>query len=104
MNRYESSTPRAALGLTAVAMAAITMATLIVLPAEFDSVDAQLYPVTTARPVASVPIEVAVSPARSDESEAVAHEERVQADRTDLGAQALHANRHRSASRSRADG
>jgi hypothetical protein len=43
MNRYEPSTPRAALGLTAVAMAAITMAALVVLPAEFDSVSADPY-------------------------------------------------------------
>lgn len=40
MNRYESSTPRAALGLTAVAMAAITVMTLVVLPAELGSVSA----------------------------------------------------------------
>jgi len=43
MNRYEPSTPRAALGLTAVAMAGITMAALVVLPAEFDSVSAEPY-------------------------------------------------------------
>jgi len=40
MNHYKPSTPRAALGLTAVAMAAITMAALVVLPAELDSVSA----------------------------------------------------------------
>ena len=43
MNRYEPSTPRAALGLTAVAMAAITLTALVVLPAEFDSLSAAPY-------------------------------------------------------------
>jgi hypothetical protein len=78
MNRYESSTPRAALGLTAVAMAAITMATLIVLPAEFDSVSAEPYTVTAARAATSVPIEVVATPARSEESKAAAREAHAQ--------------------------
>ena len=43
MNHYKPSTPRVALGLTAVAMAAITMAALVVLPAELDSVSADPY-------------------------------------------------------------
>ena len=43
MKRYEPSTPRAALGLTAAAMAAVTLAALVVLPAEFDSVSADPY-------------------------------------------------------------
>jgi len=43
MNRYEPSTPRAALGFIAVAMATITMAALVVLPAELDSVSADPY-------------------------------------------------------------
>jgi hypothetical protein len=48
MKRYEPSTPRAALGLTAVAMAAITMAALVVLPAELDSVSADPYTLAAA--------------------------------------------------------
>jgi len=40
MNRYEPSTPRAALGLTAVGMAAVTLAALVVLPAELETVNA----------------------------------------------------------------
>ena len=43
MNRYEPSIPRAALGLTAVAMAAVTLAALVILPAEFDSLSAAPY-------------------------------------------------------------
>jgi hypothetical protein len=40
MNEYKPSTPRVALGLAAVAMAAFTMGALVVLPAQFDSVSA----------------------------------------------------------------
>ena len=40
MNSYKLSTPRVALGVTATAMAAITMSALVILPAEFDSVRA----------------------------------------------------------------
>ncbi len=43
MDRYEPSTPRAALGLTAVAMAAVTLAALVVLPAELETVNADPY-------------------------------------------------------------
>jgi hypothetical protein len=43
MNRYEPSTPRAALGLAAVAMAAVTLTALVVLPAELDSLSADPY-------------------------------------------------------------
>ncbi len=49
MNRYETSTPRAALGLTAVAMAAVTMVTMVVLPAQFGSVSAQSYTLAVER-------------------------------------------------------
>jgi hypothetical protein len=38
MNGFKFSTPRLALGLTAVAMAAITLSVLVVLPAQLDSV------------------------------------------------------------------
>jgi len=39
MNRYNSSTPRVALGLAAIALAAITLTTAVVLPATLDSAD-----------------------------------------------------------------
>jgi hypothetical protein len=35
-NRYNASTPRIALGLTAIAMSAISMITMVVLPATLD--------------------------------------------------------------------
>ena len=37
MNRYDPSIPRAKLGLTAVAIAAITIAALVALPAKLES-------------------------------------------------------------------
>ena len=40
MNSYEPSTPRAALGLVAIAMAALTVGGLVVLPAELESTTA----------------------------------------------------------------
>ena len=77
MNRYKPSTPRAALGLTAVAMAAITMGTLVVLPAELDSAAAD--PSTLAAKAATkAPIEVAISPARIDVLEVIKLEQHVQ--------------------------
>ena len=39
MNSYRPRTPRAAFGLAAVAMSAITMATMVVLPAELEAAD-----------------------------------------------------------------
>ena len=40
MNRYEPSTPRVALGSIAIAMAAITMGALVVLPAQLEAANA----------------------------------------------------------------
>ena len=62
MNRYESSTPRAALGLAAVAMAVITMGVLVVLPAKFDSVGADPSTLAAAKGATKAPIEGVTSP------------------------------------------
>lgn len=37
MHRYETSTPRVALGITAVAMTALTMGVLVVMPASMEA-------------------------------------------------------------------
>ena len=73
MNSYEPSTPRAAFGLAAVAMAAISIGAMVVLPAKLDSADAVTLAAAKAAPAASsevviipAPIEVAISPARID--------------------------------------
>jgi hypothetical protein len=75
MKRYESSTPRGALGLSAVVMAAITIAALVVLPAQLDSVSAEPYAVATA--ATNVTIESAVTTAPTQAHEVTAHREHV---------------------------
>jgi hypothetical protein len=45
MSRYAPSTPRAVLGLTAVAMATMTVAALVVLPATLDAANVEPYTV-----------------------------------------------------------
>lgn len=59
MNRYETSTPRAALGLTAIAMAVITMGTLVVLPAQLGSVGAQSYTLAAEGSASKGPVDIA---------------------------------------------
>jgi len=49
MNGYKPSTPRAALGMTAVAMAAITLAALVVLPAKLEFVSVDPYTLAAAK-------------------------------------------------------
>jgi len=49
MNRYEPCLPRARLGLTAVAMAVLTMATLVALPAKLESAVAEPHMVVAAK-------------------------------------------------------
>jgi hypothetical protein len=66
MNRYKPATPRAALGLAAVAMAAITIGAMVVLPAKFDSLGADPYMLAAAKIAKSAPIDVAAGPARVD--------------------------------------
>jgi hypothetical protein len=74
MKRYESSTPRAALGLSAVTMAAITIAGLVVLPAQWDSASAEPYAVAAAT---SAAVENATATVPSDAPETAAHHEQV---------------------------
>ena len=62
MNRYQTSTPRAALGLTALAMAAITMATMVVLPAQLGSVSANTYTLAAEKAPAEARFDVATAP------------------------------------------
>jgi hypothetical protein len=99
MNGYESSTPRIALGLTAVAMSAITMGAMVVLPAKLEFVDAEPYALAAAKTVTIAPIEIATSPARIDKPEVVIREDHVNPDCTTQGAQSLVGKRHRLSSR-----
>lgn len=76
MNRYESSAPRAALGLGAVAMAALSIGALVVLPARLDSV-AESYPLTVAPAATDARIERALSAARGESPEAASRHGRL---------------------------
>jgi hypothetical protein len=64
MDTYQPSTPRAASGLIAVAMVAITFGALVVAPAKQDSVSTGLVTAASAKAGAPAPIEVAITPAR----------------------------------------
>lgn len=75
MHGYDHSTPRAALGLTAVFMAAITMSAMVVLPAKFDSLHADPTILATAKPTIKAPIAVESSQACVDEADAPNHQE-----------------------------
>ncbi len=64
MLTYETSTPRAFLGLAAAAMATIVLGALVVLPATLHSNRLDVF--TSANAAQTAPIEVAIHPARID--------------------------------------
>ena len=66
MYDYKPSTPRVALGLTAVAMATFTMGALVVLPAQLASVTASADTLAVTGSRAKAPTEVAIAPACID--------------------------------------
>jgi len=103
VNRYEPSAPRAAIGLTAAVMTAITIGTMVVLPAKLDSVSADAYTLAVAKAATRTPIEVAIGPAPGDGPAVVDREERVHPGRTTLGMQEFRAKRHKLSSRSPAN-
>jgi len=84
MNGYKPPTPRSALGLIAVAMSAITIGAMVVLPAKLDSVNAEPPILAAAEAAINAPIEVAVDP-QCDDLPAVVDRD-VHAGRTILGA------------------
>jgi hypothetical protein len=92
MNGFEFSAPRVALGLTAVAMAAVTLGVLVVLPAQLDSVSPAAYAMSSARAasVTSSPVRVGTErgPVRdpADDAEAT---EAIRASQAELGCAVL---------------
>ena len=62
MNRYEIKTPRAALNIAAIAMTAITIGLLVVLPAKMASDGHEVVPRATSSVLAATPAERAVAP------------------------------------------
>jgi hypothetical protein len=101
MNAYKPSTSRVASGLIAVAMAAITIGAMVVLPAKLDSGSADPYALAAAEAATTAPVEVAVDPARGDPSAVGDRAEHVHADRTNLAAREFRAKRHKLSLRSR---
>ena len=81
MQGYDHSTPRAALGLTAVVMATITMSAMVVLPAKFDAIPTDSTLLATAKTATEAPIAVDGSQACVDTSEAVNRQVDLLADR-----------------------
>jgi hypothetical protein len=75
MHGYDHSTPRAALGLTAVFMAAITMSAMVVVPAKFDSLHGNPTILATAKATIKAPIAVESSGACVDDADAANHQE-----------------------------
>ena len=66
MNRYQTSTPRAAIGFVAVAMSALTIGVAVVLPARMQSAGQDAVVFAAAKAAALAPTEVAAVPARID--------------------------------------
>ena len=79
MNRYEPAMPRATFGLIAVAMTAITIGMMVVLPAKVDSGSSGAYTLAAAKASTTAPVEVAVDTARGDVPAAVELDERLAA-------------------------
>ena len=103
VNRYEPSAPRAAIGLTAAVMTAITIGAMVVLPAKLDSGSAEPYTVAAAKAATRTPNEGAIGPAPGDGPAVVDREERVHPGRTILGMHEFRAKRHKLSSRSPAN-
>ena len=66
MNRYETSIPRAALGLAAAALAAMTMGLSVIAPAKMGSGDQEARSLAAARAVPPASAEATVGLTRID--------------------------------------
>ena len=66
MKHYERSTPRAAAAIAAVAMTAITIALLIVVPAKVEPDSSEFVALGASKRVMPAPTEVVINPAHID--------------------------------------
>ena len=66
MNRYPTSTPRAACAAAAAALTVITLSLAVIVPAGIDSRSGDVRALTAAKAVTAAPAEVATVPARLD--------------------------------------
>ena len=100
MNGYKTWVIQIALGLTAAAMAAITIGALVVLPAKFDHMHVDLSALAVVNPAAIVRGESIVPTAGVDARAAIKREEQVDPEFVTPQAHALPAQRHKSNSHS----
>ena len=100
---YQPATPRAVLGLTAVAMATITVAGLVVFPAKFDSLSSDPYTLAAAKAAAKAHSEAAINPERTEAPEVIDRQAQVRPDRLTLGRQEFFGSNHKIRSLSRSD-
>ena len=103
MYSYEPSTPRAALGLVAVAMAAITMSAMVVLPAKLEFVGADVYTLAAASAETRAPGEVASGATCAHVSETVSRGEHIDGGCAAFAPQEIRGKSRLSRSRSRTD-
>jgi len=94
MHTYEPSSPRAAIGLMAVAMAAITMSAMVILPAELEFENADVYTLAAAPAEAKAPVEVAGGATCAHVSETVSRGEHIDGGCTTAAAQGSRSRRH----------
>ena len=66
MNRYETSNPRAAIGIAAVAMTVITIGLSVVVPAKVGYSNPELGALAASKAVTPAPTEVGANPLRID--------------------------------------
>ena len=100
MNGYKSLIPRVALGSIAAAMSAITIGSLVVLPAKFDHVSVDLSALAVVNPVANVRSELPAPAAGVDARATASRVEQVYPYIVRPEAQALPAKRHKASSHS----
>ncbi len=99
MKNYNSSTPRVASGLAAIAMVAVTMGVLVVLPAKFDALSEDPYTLAVARAATMAMTGVTAGPARVEEP-AIDGARHAETECRDVGAQASRGKPYKSSSRS----
>ena len=99
MHGYDHSTPRAALGLTALFMAAVTMSAMVVLPAKFDSIHADPTLLASAKTAIKAPLAVEGSQACVGGPDAENRDQNVPNDHTARAPQEFPGN-HRFSARS----
>ncbi|MGI8895157.1 MAG: hypothetical protein ACR2HE_05825 [Casimicrobiaceae bacterium] len=66
MNRFDPSTPRTACSIAAIAMTALTIGLLVVIPTKMHSGNLEVMSLVTAKSLTPLATEVAISPARID--------------------------------------